>query len=750
MKKTFLLISLLIFRFMAFAQDFSYQFSTDLKLIQNGKTLTNPWAGGLNAPQFSTCKLNNDAVEDLIVYDRTAKKISTYLAVGNTQQGYSWKYAPAYESYFPTIEYWMLMVDYDQDGLKDLFTYAPAGLKIYRNTSTDSGISWQLVANPVYSTGFSGKINLSITASDIPAIVDADNDGDIDVLVFDSSGDFVEYHRNFGVETYQDANRLEFKKMGSCWGNFVKQHCLDFTFGIDCGASKPAGESIAKPPLENPSAAKVLHAGNSILLVDLDGDKKKDLLFGHVSCNNLAAMYNEGTLNEAIFKKANYSYPSINPIDFPVFPAVYFEDLDLDGKKDLIAAPNGFDNATQTVNYQQSVWFYKNVGNTALPAFSFQQKDFFQNSMVDIGENASPLFVDFDGDGDQDLLVGNDGIRYDNGYRASIFYYENTGNQQFELKNNDFLNVAATMQVTNLKPFLADMNGDGVDDIGFVANSFLGMQIKYLPNKAGKGKAFSVSISDVVSLPSIPNFSNGDVPLFVDIDKDGIKDVLVGKTTGSLQYHRNKGSNASPNYGLMQEKFGGISTDNGTEGLSPYIADLNEDGKNELILLSRVGYLNIYKNFEDQKTATFVADTSLIWNTSLKKYARTKMAYNSSLAFAKLSSDSLTSMVLGTTTGGLQLLKSTTKKLITGTEEELTDKLLIYPNPTDKIVTIKSPEEVTINLFSSSGKLIFEGIKILPNLETQLDLSKVPTGIYIVEARSKQHTITRQKIVVSR
>ncbi len=126
------------------------------------------------------------------------------------------------------------------------------------------------------------------------------------------------------------------------------------------------------------------------------------------------------------------------------------------------------------------------------------------------------------------------------------------------------------------------------------------------------------------------------------------------------------------------------------------------------------------------------------------------MAYNSSLAFAKLSSDSLTSMVLGTTTGGLQLLKSTIIKLITGTEEELSDKLLIYPNPTDKIVTIKSPEEVSISLFSTSGKLIFEGIKVLPNLETQLDLSKAPTGIYIVEARSKQHTITRQKIVVSR
>lgn len=748
MKKILLFINLLVFRFISFSQNFTYKFATDLKLVQNGVALANPWAGGLNAPQFSTCLLNNDAIEDLVVYDRTAKKLSTFIAVGDAQKGYSWQYAPAYESYFPVIDYWLLMVDYDHDGKKDIFTYAPAGLKIYRNTSTTAGISWQLIANPVYSTGFSGKINLSITASDIPAIVDADNDGDIDVLVFDSSGDFVEYHRNFGVESYQDANRLVFKKMGSCWGNFVKQHCLDFTFGIDCGASKPAGESIAKPPLEKPSAAKVLHSGNSILLVDLDGDKKKDLLFGHVTCNNLAAMYNEGTLNEAIFKKANYSYPTINPIDFPVFPAVYFEDLDLDGKKDLIAAPNGFDNATQTVNYQQSVWFYKNLGNNSIPAFSFKQKDFFQNSMVDIGENASPLFVDFDGDGDQDLLVGNDGIRYDNGYRASIFYYENTGNQQFELKNSDFLDIAKNMQVTNIKPFLSDMNGDGIDDIGFSANSFLGMQIKYIPNKGSKGKAFAGTVTDMASLPSIPNFINGDVPLFVDIDKDGIKDVLVGKSTGSLQYYRNKGSNASPNYGLMQEKFGGISADNSSEGLSPYLADLNEDGKNELIVLARNGYLSVFKNFEDQKTATFVADTSLIWNTSTQQYARVNMGYNSALAFAKLSSDSLTSMVQGTTTGGLRLLKSTIKKVVTGTEEDVSDKVLIYPNPTDKILNINISYPASVSIYNLQGQQVGFWNNIPANETNSLDVSALKAGTYSIQISSPTKSTRKEKIVI--
>jgi hypothetical protein len=94
-----------------------------------------------------------------VVYDRTAQKVFTFLATKNTSGQYYWQYAPQYETLFPTLQNWMLLVDYDKDGRKDLFTHSSAGLKLYRNTTTADKVSWQLIASPLYSIGFSGKIN---------------------------------------------------------------------------------------------------------------------------------------------------------------------------------------------------------------------------------------------------------------------------------------------------------------------------------------------------------------------------------------------------------------------------------------------------------------------------------------------------------------------------------------------------------------------------------------------------------------
>ena len=80
----------------SYAQDFSFKFDNSLKIIQNGQTLLNAFAGGVNAPQFSTCKLDNDGVEDLVVFDRTAQKLYTFLAQKDNTGKYFWQYSPQY------------------------------------------------------------------------------------------------------------------------------------------------------------------------------------------------------------------------------------------------------------------------------------------------------------------------------------------------------------------------------------------------------------------------------------------------------------------------------------------------------------------------------------------------------------------------------------------------------------------------------------------------------------------------------
>lgn len=723
-----------------YAQEISFKYNDQVKILQNGQNLVNAFAGGLNAPQFSTCQLNNDGPEDLVVYDRTAQKVFTFLATKNTYGQYYWQYAPQYETLFPTLQNWMLLVDYDKDGRKDLFTHSSAGLKLYRNTTTADKVSWQLIASPLYSIGFSGKINLNVTATDIPAITDIDNDGDIDVLLFDPSGDFVEFHRNNAVEKYNDPTRLEFVKIGYCWGDFIKQLCQDFQFGIDCGDT-PAGQKATEP-----SAQKVLHSGNALLLLDLNGDNKKDVLFGHITCNNIASLINQGTQQRASFTSANYVYPTnTTAIDFPIFPAVYFEDLDFDGIKDLVAAPNGFDSAERTIDFQQSVWFYKNTGKDNLPIWNYQGKNFLQNTMLDLGENASPVLVDIDGDGDKDLVIGYSGNITSTGVKAGLVLLENKGDNTFEVKDTDYLGIVKSMQLLDIRPFVADINGDGVDDLGFSSNSSKGMEIRYIPNKAARNQAFNIQLSNAVLLPTFTDFLAGESVTFFDFDKDGKIDILHGTSRGNIRFIQNTGSNQSPKYVVQNDNLGKLQTDYIAGNIFLTTGDVNLDGKTDLLVGNRTGNMSIYRSFQEQNINQFVADTSLIFNSFSNKSENLLIGGNATIAIGDLDNDLLPDVIVGTNTGGLRVLKNLTKVVITGTEQDLISQ--VYPNPTSRYVYVKMTENAQATLIDLSGRIIQNTRMLRANTEEVFDLQGLPSGMYLLKIDTNKKSQTAKIIL---
>src|SRR5262245_49641511 len=83
---------------------------------ESGNVLSMAWVGGLNASQYNTMDLNDDGKEDLVLFDRMADKVLTFLNQDNT-----YHYAPAYESFFPTeITNWLLLRDHNCDGKKDI------------------------------------------------------------------------------------------------------------------------------------------------------------------------------------------------------------------------------------------------------------------------------------------------------------------------------------------------------------------------------------------------------------------------------------------------------------------------------------------------------------------------------------------------------------------------------------------------------------------------------------------------------
>src|SRR6187551_4139035 len=88
--------SLLFLPFSLLAQ-FTYVMEQDIPVKDlEGNSIQLPWAGGLNAAHYNTMDLNGDNKDDLVLYDRMADRILTFVREGN-----DYKFAPEFEEFFP-------------------------------------------------------------------------------------------------------------------------------------------------------------------------------------------------------------------------------------------------------------------------------------------------------------------------------------------------------------------------------------------------------------------------------------------------------------------------------------------------------------------------------------------------------------------------------------------------------------------------------------------------------------------------
>ena len=102
MKKILLIASYFLVN-TAIAQNFTGGFTpypNTIPVNQNNKSISLPFGGGFDVPQFSACDLDLDGKKDIVIFDREGSKISCYLNKGNTGQ-IAYEYAPQYAAKFP-------------------------------------------------------------------------------------------------------------------------------------------------------------------------------------------------------------------------------------------------------------------------------------------------------------------------------------------------------------------------------------------------------------------------------------------------------------------------------------------------------------------------------------------------------------------------------------------------------------------------------------------------------------------------
>jgi hypothetical protein len=722
-----------------FGQQF-YFYRNDAIEVVKSISLRYPWAGGLNSPQISTIDMDFDGIEDLFIFDRTGNKVLTFLYDVPSQQ---YMYKPEYESKFPPLDSWALLRDYNCDGKKDIFGYVFGGIGVWKNTSSNGELSFEYVSVPyVYTLRPSMPnpllSNLFVSRVDLPDINDIDGDGDLDVLTFSIIGETLEYHRNMSVENGFGCDSLVFELKNDCWGHFLEtgtgtNECILFDTCTSFITAPQLGqhdtESFIFLSDENRAAR---HSGSSTLSLDLNGDGVRDVLLGDVSFNNVVALYNDN-------KGVNQNTSMVSQeVDFPnntiqasihTFPACYYEDIDKDGKKDLIVSPN-IDLQSENT---KSVWFYKNYGTNSEPEFQHIKKDLFQEHMIDVGSNAYPVLYDYDGDGLLDLIIGNFGNfapATSFSYQCKITLYKNTGTAStpaFTHVTDNFLNLSALGFTLGAFPAFADIDNDG--DVDLILGDYDG-RIHLFTNSSSNANVLTLSLTQ----PQITD-DNGQIidvgyaakPQLFDINNDGDLDLIIGEENGNLNYYENVGNANSPIWRLQSTNWGGVDVSEWwtTIGNSSPALFRTNSGVTHLFVGSEKGAIFHYTGIDGNILGTFDEVDTLV--------GRINIGPNSVPAVGYLNNDTLVDLIVGIKRGGVALYYGSDDISLGNTDKLPNTDLILYPNPVKTLLTIQSPlmhaGNCNYTIFDYLGRTIESGLLT----SNTLSVAHLINGLYFLE-----------------
>lgn len=719
------------------------EYEQAIPVEEEENTLSSAWAGGLRSGQYFNLDIDRDGQQDLIVFDRTSEQFSPFISQNN-----NFNYAPEYSLLFPDhISDWVLFADYDGDGRKDLFTASgKRSITVYRNVSNEQ-LAWELVADPIATLGFSGfQVAIQVNATDVPAISDIDSDGDLDVVVFNVNGrGNLEYYQNMSIEQYGNASTLEFVAAEREWGDVLECDCGVFAFG-EVSCAEVGARKVTRQ-------AKTEHIGaKSLLAFDADGDGDKDLLASDEGCGVLYYLENVGTEERARFESLSTNFLEDLPPGLSLaFPAAYHVDATHDGIRDIIVAPNSAAEIITDSDMTNSSWLYENTGTEAQPVFTLQQRDFLQQAMLDVGANASPALADYDADGDLDLFIGQKGSSVDGeNYVAGITLYENTGtaaNPAFSFRTADYLGLRS-LGLQRLSIYFEDLNGDGLLDLLLSgAESLFSSRATFffLPNQTSSlGDAWSFDPEN--RQPLSLNFHPEDRLAFFDADRDDDLDVLIGQQEGNLAFFENLASSTStPEWVLVRENAGGISSSIFRRNLSVLLHDFDGNGQPDLLTTDGSSTMSLRYDFASQLTEPEVAaDTAAVFFSARAR--NLTVGRRTWLAAAKLDNTSKTYILLGSPQGGIRMLSHNPEGEINAAG------LLLFPNPVDifqQRVNIQSTEAIQyLQLIGANGTLIWEREVSGTSRRLSIDTIGLAAGIYLLRAWQESGKVSTAKLMV--
>jgi hypothetical protein len=352
--------------------------------------------------------------------------------------------------------------DLDRDGDLDLFwgDFFSPSLYVIENTGTCAEPQLERIADV-----FPPTEPLMTSGYNVATFGDLDADGDQDLLVgvlggaFSSTqnaADNLYFFENEGAEgfalrTQRYVSSIDVGEESiPAAADLDADGTLDLVLGNKIDPADPRSAALYRFTNEGSSTAPVLRLTDVAYLdldpeirysyapafADVDADGDLDLFVG-LWTGAVAFFRNEGTSEAPVFTRVDEAYVQIDGSQ----AAPAFADIDADGDLDLFVGE-----AFGTLN------FFRNEGRAAAPAFSLVS-EVYQDLRP--GNRSVPAFWDAEADGDLDLFVGTQA--------QGLVFYRNEGTPQEAAYVQD---AAALPEVPAFAaPAFVDLDGDGDADL---------------------------------------------------------------------------------------------------------------------------------------------------------------------------------------------------------------------------------------------------------------------------------------------